>query len=105
MITWIAEANLAQVLPQLAGANGTAIGSAAELTAFLEGRKSYAPTQEITSSILMGEPACRIRAALLLNALCDTLLDPSVQSSPLFIRETEDGAAMPTFRFEPLNDI
>ncbi|EDM33295.1 hypothetical protein RTM1035_14962 [Roseovarius sp. TM1035] len=105
VITWIAEANLEQVLPKLVEANGTAIGSAAELSVFLEGRKSYAPTQEITSSILMGESACRKRAAQLLNALCDTLLDPSVQSSPLFIRETEDGAAMPTFRFEPLNDI
>jgi len=105
VVTWIAKANLAQVLPQLIEANGKEMDNAAELCAFLESRKSYAPTQEITSSILMGESACRKRAAQLLNALCDTLLDPSVQSSPLFIRETEDGAAMPTFRFEPLDDI
>lgn len=105
VITWIAEANLAQILPRLAEANGTAIGTAAELSAFLEERKSYAPTQEITSAILMGEAACRERAAQLLNALCDTLIDPSVQSSPLFVRETDDGAAMPTFRFEPPNDL
>lgn len=105
VITWIAEANLSQILPRLAEANGTAIGTATELSAFLEERKSYAPTQEITSAILMGEAACRKRAAKVLNALCDTLLDPSVQSSPIFVRETEDGAAMPTFRFEPPNDL
>jgi len=105
VVAWIAEANLALVLPQLAEANSTAIENAEELSAFLESRKSYAPTQEITSAILMGESACRKRAAQLLNALCDTLLDPSVQSSPLFVRETEDGAVMPTFRFEPPDDV
>ena len=105
VVTWIAEANLGHVLPQLAEANDTAIGDAEELSSFLESRKSYAPTQEITSAILMGEAACRKRAAQLLNALCDTLLNPLVQSSPLFVRESEYGAAMPTFRFEPPNDI
>ncbi|MDV4169687.1 ATP-dependent nuclease [Rhodovulum sp. FJ3] len=105
VVTWVAEANIAQVLPQLAEANASEIRDAAELSAFLESRKSYAPTQEITSAILMGEAACRKRAAQLLNALCNILLDPSAQSSPLFVRETEDGAAMPTFRFEPPNDV
>lgn len=105
VVTWIAEANLAQVLPQIADANDTTIGSAAELTAFLEERKSYAPTQEITSAILMGQATCRKRAAKVLNALCDTLLNPSTQSSPIFVREIEEGAAMPTFRFEPPNDV
>lgn len=105
VIAWIADANAAQVLPQIAEANGATIGNSAELSAFLEERKSYAPTQEITSAILMGEAACRKRAAQILNALCDTLLEPSVQSSPLFVLETEDGAAMPTFRFEPPNDV
>ncbi|WP_239450550.1 ATP-dependent nuclease [Loktanella sp. S4079] len=105
VVTWIAEANLAQVLPRLAEANNTAISDAEELSTFLEGRKTYAPTQEITSAILMGEAACRKRAAQLLNALCNTLLDPSIESSPLFVRETEDGAAMPTFRFAPPDDV
>ena len=105
VVTWIAEADIAQVLPQIAESSGETISSAAELSAFLEKRKSYAPTQEITSAILMGEAACRKRAAKLLNALCDTLLDPSVQSSPVFVRESEDGAAMPTFRFDPPNDV
>jgi energy-coupling factor transporter ATP-binding protein EcfA2 len=104
VITWIAEANLAQTLPKISEATGTEIGNAAELSTFLEGRKSYAPTQEITSAILMGETACRKRAAQLLNALCNTLLDPSEQSSPLFVQETEGGAAMPTFRFVPPDD-
>lgn len=105
VVTWIAEANLAQVLSRLAEANETAIGDAEELSAFLESKKSYAPTQEITSAILMGEAACRKRAAQLLNALCDTLLDPSVQSSPLFVRETGDGATMPIYRFVPPDDV
>lgn len=105
VVTWIAEANIAQVLPRIAEASGETIDNAAELSAFLEDKKSYAPTQEITSTILMGEAACRKRAAQLLNALCDTLLDPSAQSSPLFVPVTIDGVAMPTFRFEPPNDV
>lgn len=105
VVTWIAEANIAQVLPRIAEASGETIGNVAELSAFLEDRKSYAPTQEITSAILMSEAACRKRAAQLLNALCDTLLDPSVQSSPILVREAEDSDAMPTFRFDPPNDV
>ncbi len=105
VVAWIAEANSALVLPQLAAAHEAEIADLGGLITFLEARKSYAPTQEITSAVLMRDAACRRRAAQLLNALCDTLLDPSTQSSPLFVQETEDGAAMPTFRFEPPNDF
>lgn len=105
VVSWIAGANEATMLTALGAANEVTFADSRELVTFFESRKSYAPTQETTSSVLMNDSACRVRAAQLLNALCDTLLNPASQSSPLFVLETEEGTAMPTFRFVPPNDV
>jgi hypothetical protein len=65
-------------------------------------QKSYAPTHESTAVILMGNAACRARAAQLLNALCAVLRDPANANTPLFTRIAADSTAdMQVFRFVP----
>lgn len=102
VISWIAGAAEAAMLAALATALGTRLPDAQALTAHLLSQKSYAPTHESAAIILMGNAACRARAAQLLNALCAVLRDPADANTPLFARiaavSTTD---MHVFRFVP----
>jgi hypothetical protein len=50
----------------------------------------------------MANAACRVRAAQLLDALCDVLRDPANANTPLFARIPADStAAMHVFQFVP----
>lgn len=101
-ISWIAGADETQTLPALETALGSPFADLQALTAYLLTRKSYAPTHENTVVTLMANAACRGRAALLLNALCDVLRDPATANTPLFARVAADStAAMHVFRFVP----
>lgn len=102
VVSWIAGADEASMLPALETALGTAFADAQALTSHLLTRKSYAPTHENAAVTLMANAACRARASQLLNALCDVLRDPANANTPLFTRIPADStAAMHVFRFAP----
>jgi putative ATP-dependent endonuclease of the OLD family len=102
VIAWIAAADEANVLTALGTALGHSFRTTVELATFLLSHKSYAPTHESVSVILMGNRACRIRAAQLLGAMCDLLHAPATGSSGLFQRVSADSTPeMHVFRFSP----
>jgi hypothetical protein len=101
VVAWIADADQA-ALSALGAALGANFVTAQALTDHLLTRKSYAPTQETAAVTLMGNVACRVRAAQLLNALCDVLRDPASTNTPLFTRILADSTeTMHVFRFSP----
>lgn len=101
-ISWIAAADEAEMLTALSRALGIGVRDCEGLTAYLLTRKSYAPTHENTAVTLMANPACRARAARLLNALCAVFRDPSTATEPLFARVIDDSTdATHVFRFAP----
>jgi putative ATP-dependent endonuclease of the OLD family len=100
VISWIAGADEAAMLPALGTALGTPFANAEILTAHLLARKSYAPTHESATVTLMANATCRARATQLLNALCTVLRDPTDANTPLLARvEASSTAAMHVFRF------
>ncbi len=102
VVSWIAGANEAAILAALTAALGTPFADTQALTAHLLTQKSYAPTHESVAVILMGNAACRERAAQLLNALCAVLRDPVNAATQLFTRIAADSTAdMHVFRFTP----
>lgn len=102
VVSWIAGADEAAMLAALGTALGTSFANDQALTTHLLNQKSYAPTHESTAIILMGNAACRARAAQLLNALCAVLREPANASTPLFTRISADSTAeMHVFRFVP----
>jgi putative ATP-dependent endonuclease of OLD family len=102
VIAWIARADEANVLAALGTALGHNFVATDDLVAFLLTRKSYAPTHEAAAVSLMGNPACRTRAAQLLAALCDVLQESANVNTPLFPRIPADSTAeMHVFRFSP----
>jgi hypothetical protein len=102
VVSWIAGAAERAILPELAEALGTSFAHAEELAAHLLTRKSYAPTHESAAVILMGNAACRARAARLLNDLCSVLRDPANADTPLFTRIAADSTVdMHVLRFVP----
>jgi putative ATP-dependent endonuclease of the OLD family len=102
VVSWIAGADEAAMLAELGTALGTPFADAQALTAHLLRQKSYAPTHESAAVTLMANAACRVRAAQLLNALCDVLRDPANANPPLFTRIPADSTAdMHVFRFAP----
>lgn len=106
VVSWIAGAGEAAMLGALGTALGTPFADFHALTSYLLTQKSYAPTHESASVILMGNAACRARAAQLLEALCAILRDPTNAETPLFTRIAADSTVdMHVFRFEPANDI
>lgn len=102
VVAWIAGADEAAMRAALGTVLGQAFADMQALTAYLLAQKSYAPTHESATVTLMGNTACRTRAAQLLNALCDVLRDPAHANTPLFTRVAADStAAMHVFRFAP----
>lgn len=103
VVSWIAGADEAAILTVLGTALGAPFADREALTAHLLTQKSYAPTHESAVVTLMANAACRVRAAQLLNALCDVLRDPANANTPLFARiPANSAAAMHVFRFVPL---
>jgi hypothetical protein len=101
-VAWIAGADEAVMLASLGAALGERFANRQALIDFLGAKKSYAPTHESAAVALMANPACRARAAQLLNALCDVLRDPANVNSSLFARVAADTAGtMHVFRFLP----
>lgn len=102
VVSWIAGADEASMLPALGTALGAAFADAEALKSHLLTRKSYAPTHENAAVTLMANAACRARAAQLLNALCAVLRDPANANMPLFTRSKADSTDnMHVFRFAP----
>lgn len=102
VVAWIASADEPNVLAALATALGQNFAIMDQLVVFLLTHKSYAPTQESVAVILMGNQACRARAAELLGALCDVLRDPANVDTGLFLPVPADSVpAMQVFRFSP----
>ena len=102
VVSWIAGADEAAMLAALGTALGAPFADRGALTAHLLTRKSYAPTHESAVVTLMVNAACRVRAAQLLDALCDVLRDPANANTPLFARIPADStAAMHVFQFVP----
>lgn len=102
VVSWIAGADEAAMLPSLGTALGTPFADVQALTAHLLTRKSYAPTHESAAVTLMASTACRTRAANFLNALCEVLREPANANTPLFTRVQADSTAdMHVFRFVP----
>jgi hypothetical protein len=102
VVSWIAGADEAVTLAALGATLGMPFASAQALTSHLLTQKSYAPTHESAAVILMGNAACRARAAQLLNALCAVLRDPANANTTLFTRIAADSTAdMHVFRFVP----
>lgn len=102
VVSWIAGADEATMLAALGATLGMDFANVQALTSHLLTQKSYAPTHESTAVILMGNSACRARAAQLLNALCAVLRDPANADTPLFTRIAADSTTdMHVFRFAP----
>lgn len=102
IVSWIAGADEVNALAALASALGQQLATTDELTDLLLARKSYVPTHESAAVTLMGNPACRARAAQLLGALCDVLRDPTNTNTAQFARLAQDSTdAMHVFRFVP----
>lgn len=100
VISWIAGADEAAMLAALGTALGTRFADTQALTTHLLSQKSYAPTHESAAVVLMGNAACRTRAAQLLNALCAVLRDPANANTPHFTRiEADSNADMHVFQF------
>jgi len=63
---------------------------------------AFVAVTESVAVILMGNAACRERAAQLLNALCAVMRDPVNAATQLFTRIAADSTAdMHVFRFTP----
>ncbi len=102
VVSWIAGADEPTMLAALGAATGTVFADAQALTAYLLARKTYAPTHESVSVVLMANPACRARATQLLDALCVVLRDPDNANTRLFVRIAQDSTAdMNVFRLSP----
>jgi putative ATP-dependent endonuclease of the OLD family len=102
LVSWIAGADEAAMLAALGTALNQTFANTQALTDHLLTQKSYAPTHESATVILMGNAACRARAAQLLNALCEVLRDSANANTPLFTRIAADSTAdMHVFRFVP----
>ncbi len=102
VVAWIVEADEVNARSALGTALAQNFATTDELIAFLLTRKSYAPTHESTAVALMGNPACRARAARLLGALCDVVRDPMNTNTALFPHIPADSTpAMHVFRFSP----
>lgn len=102
VVSWIAGADEAAMLAALGTALGVPFADAQALTAHLLTQKSFAPTHESAAVTLMGNPTCRARTALLLNALCAVLRDPANANTQLFTRIDADSTAdMHVFAFVP----
>jgi hypothetical protein len=102
VISWLAAADQAAVLPALGMTLGTEFADGQALTAYLLAHKCYAPTHESALTTLMSNEACRGRGVALLNALGDLLRDPTSATSPLFAPvEADSTADMQVFEFVP----
>ncbi|MBI4968154.1 MAG: AAA family ATPase [Rhodospirillales bacterium] len=102
VVSWIAGADEASMLPALGTALETVFADAQALASYLLTQKSYAPTHENAAVTLMANAACRARATQLLNALCAVLRDPANANTPLFTRRDADStASMHVFQFAP----
>ncbi|HRK34612.1 MAG TPA: hypothetical protein PLJ47_08455, partial [Candidatus Hydrogenedentes bacterium] len=102
VVSWIAGADEAAMLAALGTALATPFADRDALANHLLTQKSYAPTHESAAVVLMGNAACRARAAQVLNALCAVLRDPATANTPLFTRSAADSTAdMHVFRFVP----
>lgn len=102
VVSWIAGADEAAMLAALGIVLGTQFADCPALAAHLLTQKSYAPTHESAAVTLMANPACRTRAAQLLDALCKVLRNPANADTPLFARIPADSTAvMGVFRFSP----
>lgn len=100
VVSWIGCADEAAMLTALGVLLGQTFVDSPALTAYLLTQKSYAPTHENVAVTLMGNVACRTRAAQLLNGLCEVLRDPANADTPLFTRVAADSTAdMHVFRF------
>lgn len=103
VVSWIASAGKTTVLSDLSSVLDTPIDSINTLTTHLLSRKTYAPTQESVSIILMQNNDCHARAAQLLNGLSTVLRDPANTTSPIFMRLDSDSTDdMHVFKFQPL---
>lgn len=101
VVAWIAAADEA-VLAELGTALGQAFADRQALASYLLTQKSYAPTHESVAVVLMGNRACRARAAQLLGEMSAVLRDPATAVTPLFSRIDADSTAdMHVFRFVP----
>lgn len=102
VISWIASIDEAAMLAALGDSLGAAFADLTALTTYLLAKKSYVPVHESAAVTLMGNAACRARAAQLLNALCEVLRDPANANTPRFARIAEQSTAdMHVFRFIP----
>lgn len=102
VVSWIANADGAAMLAALGSTLGEAFADEQALTAYLLVRKSYSPTQESVAVTLMANPACRQRAAQLLDAMCGVLRNPAQANTPLFPRDMDNSTASTrVFRFSP----
>lgn len=102
VISWIASIDEAAMLAALGDSLGAAFTDLTALTTYLLAKKSYVPVHESAAVTLIGNAACRARAAQLLNALCEVLRDPANANTPRFARIAEQSTAdMHVFRFIP----
>lgn len=102
VISWIASIDEAAMLAALGDSLGAAFADLTALTTYLLAKKSYVPVHESAAVTLIGNAACRARAAQLLNALCEVLRDPANANTPRFARIAEESTAdMHVFRFIP----
>lgn len=104
VVTWIAEANQGVALAALGQVFGETFSALDELTQYLLGKKSYAPTHETAATTLMAIEACRERTGALLSALSDVLTGatPPTGATPLFPQDQALSTAdMQVFRMAP----
>lgn len=102
VVAWIADADRTTMLKSLGAVLGEELPHRQALVDFLMTKKSYAPTHESVVVTLMTSSVCRVRAAQLLDDMCDVLRTLSTGNTKLFQHLKEDStAAMQVFRFAP----
>lgn len=90
VVSWIGTADEAAMLNVLGTSLGQTFNDTQALITYLLTQKSYAPTHETVAVVLMGNAACRLRAAELLNGLCEVLCNPANANTRHFTRVEAD---------------
>jgi putative ATP-dependent endonuclease of the OLD family len=100
VIGWLVEADHPTLLPALGTALEATLASKEDLVAPLLTRKTYVPTHEIASAVMIANEACRKRTAALLGAMTNALT--GAEPGSLFEHDTDQStAATRVFRLTP----
>ena len=101
VVSWIADADAERSLPALATVLNIPLPDSNALSAHLLNFKSYVPVHSATAEVLAGVPACRARAAELLNDIADVARRAQGERTHLAFWPEESTDHTQVWRLEP----